>query len=414
MFEFRQSAFNLIALTSIQLGNAVIPLAVYPLLLATVGSEPFSRIVVTESVIFFVLISVVYNFDIDGVAELASQKEKANPIVVSTIFSEVLIVRLAILCTASVGIIVLSPFMARETFILLISWMLVPLGYILQGAWFFQAVEQNVFHAVVVVASRLACLLLIHDLISSPPDFYLAPLIIGGTYAFGGLVLFLFTRAKFEIRIAPVSLSRIREVLIYGQEIFIGNLSVALYRNSNVLILSVFGNSSAVSTYSIAEKMIKVFQAGARPLNQLFFPKVIRALEPFRKPCRPALTVVLKYTIPQISILLGGGAVMAIIFMLFRDHVPIELSSSNTAEIVQLVLVMAASVLFGVINFMLGPASLNYLGNRRYLAKSILITGVASILSSIILIHLYSSGGAAMAFVLAEIILFAQILWVYK
>jgi O-antigen/teichoic acid export membrane protein len=413
MRAYRQDAGNLVALTTIQLGNAILPLVVYPLLLATVGTELFSRIAVTEVGMIIALTAVIYSFDIDGVAWLVPKSVQADKGAVSIIFSEVLVVRLAILGAFLVLICALSPLWDRTTFLLLLSWMFVPLGYILQGAWFFQALERNGIHATVMVASRVAGLLLILGLIVSPAEFYLAPLIIGGTHAAGGAVLLGYAIVKYSIRLTPVSIPRVRELLIHGKEVFVGNMSVALYRDSNVLILNAFSSSAAVSTYSIAEKMVKVFQAGARPLNQLFFPKVIRALAPFSEPGRPALRAVLRYTVPQLALLAVGGTAIAIGFYLFRSFIPTELTSSNAAEIVRLVLLMAVSVLFGMANFMLGMGSLIYLGRRRYLAKSILVTGASSVVICVTLVHFFSATGAALTFVLAEMLLLAQILRAY-
>ena len=62
---------------------------------------------------------------------------------------------------------------------------------------------------------------------------------------------------------------------------------------------------------------------------------------------------------------------------------------------------------------MFGIGGLNFLGRRWYLARSILTTGVASVVLCIALTSQFGAMGAAVTFVLAEVILFAQVARAY-
>ena len=411
--RYRKGFVNLAALTTVQLGNALLPLVAYPLILSVVGAELFSRIAVTESVMLMILATVVYSFDIDGVSRIASEQVQADKAALSRAFSEVLTARIAILVSAATGIVLLSPLLDRETVSLLLMWMLFPLGYVLQSAWFFQSLERNAVQATIVVVSRLGCLFLVYWFIREPADYFRAPLIIGLSYAIGGAAVFAYALHRHSIRLTRVPAARIGEMLRHGKEVFAGNLSVALYRDSNVLILNAFSSPSAVSLYAIAEKMVKVFQAGARPLNQLFYPKVIRALQDVREPSHAAFKTVLRYTVPQLAGLAVGIAVLAVAFPFLREWFPEVLASASGADVLGLVAVMAISVFFGVANFMFGIGGLNFLGRRWYLARSILTTGVASVVLCIALTSQFGAMGAAVTFVLAEVILFAQVARAY-
>lgn len=407
----RADISNLAALAGIQLGNALLPLVAYPFVLGVVGADRFSRIAVTESVMLMLLTVIAYSFDIDGVSRAVPRRADVHA--VSLIFSEVLFARLALLAGAVVAILAVSPLFEWVTIALLLSWMLFPLGYILQGAWFFQSLERNGLPAALVITTRVLCLLWIYRVVSTPADYHWVPLIVGVTYAGGGAVLLVSTLVRHSIRLTPVSLPRIGELLLHGKEIFLGNISVVLYRDSNVLILNIFSSSAAVSSYAIAEKLIKVFQAGARPLNQLFFPKVIHALRDLRVPGPPALRTVLRYTIPQLSALALGVATIVASYYLLEDRLPAFFSSISGVAITHLVALMTAAVFVGVANFMFGFVGLNHLDGRRYLMKSILITGLCSIVLCVTLAHFFAATGAALSFVLAEVLLLAQILRAY-
>jgi O-antigen/teichoic acid export membrane protein len=405
---------NLAALTLIQVANALLPIIAYPLILSAVGLVPYSRIVVTESVALVGLSLVIYSFEVEGASRIANLDPAADRTRISTLFSDILLVRLIIMAACAFALLVASPLLDSTTFRLLLCWLLFPLAYVFQAAWFYQGLERNVAHAVAIVISRLGCLVAVRLFIKSPEDFVNAPLIIGGCYFAGGLSLTLYAMVRYGVRLTPFSPSRARELLWNGKEIFLGNLSVTLYRDSNVLILNAISTGPVVAVYSIAEKAIKVFQAGARPLNQLFFPRVIRALQGIPAPDNRAFRAVLRYTIPQLGLLALGVALTAVGVVLFRERLPAPFQSEQSGQILGLISIMVVSVFFGVGNFMFGTGGLNYLGRRAHLAKSILLTGVCSLAASAALVSVFGATGAALGFVLAEALLFFFIVRAYR
>jgi PST family polysaccharide transporter len=75
---------------------------------------------------------------------------------------------------------------------------------------------------------------------------------------------------------------------------------------------------------------------------------------------------------------------------------------------------MIFSIFFGVLNFMYGTLGLNHLGQKRYFAKSIVITGSISLLTLLVFTKYFSVYGTATNFVLSELILLVFILNKYK
>ena len=220
LMRHRRSLGNLVALTTIQLANSLLPLLAYPLLLLTVGAEPFSRIVVTESIAYVALTLVIFSFDIDGVTRIAHLDTRADIGRISAIFSELFVARMLLLASCVVMLLLASPFMAPVTVRLLLAWTLFPLAYILQSAWFFQAIERNAVPAAIIMASRISCLALLRLLIVSPGDYYLAPIVIGTTYAGGGALLFLHALVTYRVRIVAVSFASNGDIALrYGRSL---------------------------------------------------------------------------------------------------------------------------------------------------------------------------------------------------
>lgn len=410
----RRSAVNLVALASIQVANAIVPLVIYPLILGVVGAERFSRLVVTESVILVVVAIIIFSFDVEGVSHIAALDPRGDIAAISEVFSEIFTTRTLILGGCVVLVAASALFVDRMTFLLLAGWMLLPLSYLLQSTWFFLAIERNGFVASVVVVTRLGCLLLVHLLIATPDDVLLAPIIIGGSYTVAGAVILGYAISVQGVRLHPVSLGRVRAALARGRHIFVGGLSVTLYRGSNVLLLSWISTSRAVVVYSIAEKTIKVLQAGAGPLNQVFYPRVIRALGSMREPSHAARRIVARYTVPQLLMLAGGTAAAGVVLIFFRRALPAPFRSSQATDIIVLIVMMLPAVFLGVANFMFGTGGLNYLGRRPYLAKALLATGLGNLVVCATLAGLFSASGAAVSYVLAELTLFLLIIRAYR
>lgn len=408
----RRHLVNLGALSAIQLANALLPVLVFPWILSIIGPTLFARIAVTEAVTFFALAVVLFSFEVEGVAKIAGLRLEYDRARIARIVSGILYVRLGLLGACLLLACAVAPFIERVTWLLLLSWMLLPLGYVLQSMWLYQGLERNLALAVCVVGSRLLCLALLYLVVRAPQDYYLVPLIIGACYTLGGAASLLYARLALHIRLVRVPLADLRALLIGGKEIFYGNLSVTLFRDSNVLILGALASPTAVSVYSVAEKLVKCFQAMARPLNQVMFPRVIRAIAGHDAPDRSLFKTILRYTLPQLAALLAAALVMALAYALLRARLPA--GTVLTMQIAMAVAIMAIAVLFGVSNFMFGSAGLNYLNRRGYFARAIFATGVCSVLLCMVLAHFWAERGAAVTFLFSEVFLFILIARAYR
>lgn len=410
----KRHLLNLGALSSIQLANALLPVLVFPWLLNVLGAGPFARIAVTEAATFFALAVVLYSFEVEGVARVATLRLDTDRERIGEVHSAILATRLLLL-GACLALLALASFLlAPATSLLLLCWMLVPLAHALQSSWLFQALERNLALAVCVVGSRLVCLGALYGLVQGPQHLHRVPLIIGGAYVAGALAALLYLVLALGIGLRPVRWPAMRTLLADGKEIFFGNLSVALFRESNVLILGALGSASGVAVYAVAEKLIKCFQAMARPLNQLLFPRVLRALGQCSDPERGAFRIIWRYTVPQWLALAAAGSALALAYVVMRARFPHAYVHPLEAEIIVLLAIMAPATLFGVANFMFGTAGLNYLNRRAYFARAIFLTGLCSVALCGLLGWWWAERGAALAFLFSEALLFLLIARAYR
>ena len=219
---------------------------------------------------------------------------------------------------------------------------------------------------------------------------------------------------NFKLHFYKVTLIDIKDIYYDGKEIFLGNISVLLLRDFNILILGLFTNNAiSISTYSIAEKVIKSLQASIRPLNQFFFPKGVFLIKNISTPNKKAFHLLSKISIPQLIVLGTIVSFLIVGYLLLGDKIAYIREYPNINLVIQLCTIMVFSVFIGVLNYMYGTVGLNHLESKGYYAKSIFFTGILSIVVAFLLISLFHEVGAAINFVLAEGILFYFIIIKY-
>jgi O-antigen/teichoic acid export membrane protein len=401
---------NLVSLACIQASNGVLPLFVFPHALKAVGAGLYSKVVVSEAISFVVLTLVLYSFEVEGVSRIVGLDLKKDITTISRVFSEVFYLRLAIFFVCFLVLAALGFLVDRELWLLLLWWTLLPLSYALQPFWLFLGLERNTFVATSTVMSRLICIVLVVRLVKTPADYYLVPAIIGSCFVLGGLFSLAYALARLNLRFCAVSYGELVRGLNSGKEIFLGNASVLLYRDINVLLLTFVGGSQqAIAAYSISEKMVKSIQATVRPLNQLFFPKALLLSRNAERTSPGLFRKLLDLTVLQLAAvgLLVGG--IAVAYLTLWERVDFIRNFPARHQIALLVLIMVVAVFFGIANFMFGTAGLNQLGERAYYFRSILTVGLLNIAICASLAALFGSVGASISFALSEILLFALV-----
>lgn len=407
--------FNIISLALIQISNSLLPLFIFPFILKKIGSVLYSTLVTTETVAVVVLSFVIFSFEINGVSKLIGLNIQRDRNKISQIFSVVFYTRIVIFVVCVCVLLVSFFFLELLTVYIMLAWLLIPLSYIFQSLWFFQGLEKNIYTAIFTVLSRLSCFGLIILLIQDSHDYIMVPFIVGGTYLIGGICSFLFILFKLKIQLSKIYFSQIKFHLIEGKEIFTGNMSVLLFRDLNVFLMSILSvNPVSISIYSITEKLIKGLQATTRPLNQFFFPRVISKLKGIERPNRKALKIILKQTIPQLTILLIINISIWILFKYINIYTILLNNYPQKDQIYKLFIMMNVAIYFGVVNFMIGSTGLNFLNEKKYLFKSLFMVGFLSLLISLLLVPIIQEFGVAFSFVFSEFCLLIFIIKKYN
>ncbi|WP_434675146.1 oligosaccharide flippase family protein [Pseudomonas sp. D3-10] len=406
---------NGLALVAIQGANALFPLLVFPFLLTVLGKDAFAELVVAEAMAFYVLTVCLYSFDTSGVQSIVEARQHGGLIAEAECFFNILGTRIALFIVSAVPMAIAYYILADGSLSVMLAWLCFVLGMILQCNYYFQAIESNTLLAAFVLASRFSAVLAIYLIVDDAADVLTASLILAGSFLTSGLAAFIFLLRYFGVSgMRSASVGGMFSFLREGRHLFFGNVSVALFRGANVLILAGVSNNAAVSVYAVVEKIIKSIQALARPLNQLFIPKAVKTwsvLPVEQKTYSHAFEVIWKNTRIQIYLMFIAlpFGMLAIYAGRALGYLP---GFSNEALV--LVLFMAPAVIFGVANAMFGAVGLTLIGAQSYFAKAVFTVGVSTFLCSMAACYYFDAHGAAVAFVFAEMSLLVAFLWKYK
>lgn len=398
---------NLVALIGIQGSNALVPLIIVPFALAMIGTEAYAQVAITEALSSLALAMVLFSFDVDGVARIAKLEKPARPEALSEALSAVVAARLLLFVVVSPLLLAGYLLSGGQNADLLALWLLVPLGQVFHSYWFYQAIEDNVVPAAITLLSRGTTIATVVLFVRDASDAAWIPLAVGGPFAIGGMISLLYLRFGMRITVRRVNFTTIASDLLNGKEIFAGNVAVTLYREMNVVILGVVGVPAAgVATYALVEKSIKMLQACTRPLNQLFFPKVLRDLRNASSPDRRAIRRISRYTLPQAAVVVAMMVSLPILYLLASALFPTLKELAALPDVVLMASIMAPAMLLGLANFMFGTAGLNTLNQRGYYFRAILLTGVLSVGICFLLAWRFGAVGAAWCFLFSEGLLF--------
>lgn len=408
-----KNKLNLISLISIQASNAVLPIAIFPYLLNISGEALYAKIAIAEIFSIIVLAVVIYGFEINGVKKIIDAVDANDDL--SGVFNKIFFSRLALFFAS----LVILPFVYLlydlEVLIITGFWLLIPLSYILQNSYFFLAMQNNFPLACFNVGSRFLAVITVYGFIKNVNGGFYVPVLIGVCYLSGATATLIYLLRFYSIKMQPIKKAAYIACLSESFKIFLSNVSVLLYKDLNVIFLSlIIKDPAAISSYSLAEKFVKSFQALFRPISQYFFPKVVLALQFVDKPDMSAFGIVCRYIYVQVGLFLVALISLAVGVYLVLPNIPVMVPLlENNRMPITLFFVMSASILFGILNFMWGGVGLNILGKKGYFALCVLITGVVNIFVCIGLSLSIGAWGAALSFVLAEVVLSVMVSFAY-
>jgi len=397
--ERRRLSINFANFGLFQIINYIIPLVTIPYIVRIIGPEKFGVISIAYALTYYLWIIVDYGYNISGVQRISQNQNDIR--ICSQIAKNIFIIQIVLnlFCLILLFLIInlYKPFSGYKE-IFLYYFLVIPAN-ILLASWFYTGVEQVKYISLLSFTSRTIYVILIFSLIRGEQDFILIPIFYSGSMLIGGIISLNIIIRKFKLKFGKTVSSDIFSFLKQDRQIYISNIFMNLYRNSNILILSVFVNEASVGIYSAGEKLIKAIQTTFAPITQAFYPFISRITVTSKSHSQK----VIKYILIVTGILAGSIFVIIFLFSDIINHIVFGKDFLATARIMR---IASPVIYFGVINYIIGIIFMTNYALKKEFSYSVIIVGLINIVICSILSYYYQNTGAAISFALAEILLF--------
>lgn len=396
--DTRKLAFNFANYGVFQTINYLIPLITLPYIIRVIGVNYFGVLSFAQAVIYYLSTIVEYGFTITGVqliAQYKNDRQKQSEIISAIFTIQTGFMLIGLLCL----IIASGCFHEVQEYywVYLFSFLILP-AQILQALWFYIGAEEMHFLNFVNLVGRTLYTVSIFIFVRQETDYVLVPLLNGLAMLIAGIISIVFILKKFRVRLHLVGITNIRAYLQTGWHLFISNLAINLYRNSNVLILGLVANKEAVGIYSAGEKLIKALQSIFAPLTQTVFPYISRLRVNFPAKSIKSIGILLKY-----MIILTG--IVTILVIAFSKPLTILFLGTEMQVANAIVKIGAVVIIFGVINYILGIIFMTNFDLKRQFSQAVFITGIVNLILCTLLSLKFEAIGTAIAFSFAEVLL---------
>ncbi|EOE4739452.1 flippase [Vibrio vulnificus] len=391
--SFRKVITNIFSLGGIQLANSVLPIVIFPYLIRVLGISNFGLLMLVQAVMLYIQVFVDYGFNLSAVSYLA--KNNSNARITQRTFSNVITIRLTI-AIISLIVLTLAVFTFdvdnRELYILSFGNVL---GNVLISSWFFQAKENMKYIAIMNFSLRCISLLLIVTFINKEADLIFYPIINSAcSLIIGGISIFVIFK-KYKIKYEFPSRREVIYFIKSGYYIFLSQLQVTLFNNTNVLILGYYQGSTQVGLYSAVEKIIRAFAMLQGPITGAIFPLISRKFAVNKSDA----VKILKY-VTVIGVL--GYLIVISLSLLFNIELIRAFTGRYDKELIQIFYVICTVPIAVFLNNIAGTQIMINLGYKKEFMKILMLSGVISLMLCNVLSANYGSLGTAITLFFVE------------
>lgn len=389
---------NIFSLSVLNIINYIFPLILIPYLTRVLGVESFGVYSFIFALATYMSYFVRYGFEFSATKLVAINRENLG--FVNQIFNAIFIIRLFIsflmLFLICLFFLVFPQVSIKFTNVILSFGIVLGLG--LFPIWLFQGMEDMKFITIVNFIIRLLSVILIFFFVKKEGQLSLVILFQSLGYLFGGFLSVLIAIKKYKFNLYLPTKSELVFQLKDGWHLFLSNLGINLYRDSNVILLGLFTNYTYVGYYAPAEKIVKAVQSLSTPFVSALFPFLSREINDNMQKGLKLFNKISKYLAVSLFFI-------ALFLFLFSNYIIDYYLGHSYLNSILNIRVMSLIVFLGGLNYYYGIIGLSNLGLQRFFVKYVWIVGIVNVTLTCILMPFYKDLGASIAIVFAEFLL---------
>lgn len=398
--RYRQVIENFFSLSILNALNVLLPLVTLPYILHVVGKANYGAYSYVYTVLQYVIMFSTYGFNFSATKQISQCRDDKEA--VSRIYNAVIACKGVIAILLSVLLFLSSRIVFKDEAgrLMFLYGLGMVVGDIFTPVWLFQGMEKMKYMTLVNASSKVLFTVLIFIVVRERDDFGLLILLNSFGYLLAGLLSLILVYRQFHIRFCRTTIKELLFQIKEGGAVFGSTFGMNLYRNANVIILKQFVSDDLVGIYSAAEKVIKGFQSLISPAAQALFPHL--SLRFKGKTVKDNVKLLRKISIPFTAVVVA----VTVGVYLFAPMISNILCGKEFDACVPLIRIMTLVILFGEINYLLGIVGLINMDGQRYFFRSVLITGIFSVVFMLLMTPCHRVYAAAWAMSMSEIQLF--------
>ncbi|MFW0736768.1 flippase [Flavobacterium sp. T12S277] len=376
--------------------NLLLPLITFPYLIRVLGVEYFGLLSFSFAFVTYFQIVTDYGFNATGTRDIslvADDYEKQN-----LVFNQIMSAKLFLVVVSFVVMMtfVFSFKIFRTYWIIYLFSFGSIFGQAIFPVWYFQGIQKMKYITYLNLATKLIFTLALFIFVREKADFYLVPVFNALGFIFAGIFALFYIRKDFNIRFKIQPLSGIIEQLQKSKYVFLSELKISLFTNTNTLILGILAGNHAVGYFSAAEKLARAIGNFQTPISNTIFPYLSKEM----------IADKLK-TIQKIKkITLVGAILFSVIIMVcfcFAEQI-IEIIYGR--QMFPAVLIFRIVILIPLLSFldtMFGKQILLNLGKDKLYFRVILFATILNLGINFILTQFYQEIGTAISLLITQI-----------
>lgn len=385
---------NFVTVGLLQSANLVVPLLLTPYFIFVFGLERFGIVALCQTVMLYLTLVVEYDFGLIAVKDLSINRDDRR--FVQSLFSRVFYTRivLALLCLPLLLLITaIYPLLRAAADVALLSYAML-VGQMVLSNWFYQGMEEMRLMALVNIAGKALYVGTVFLLVREPSDYLLPNFLLGASNTVVGIVGLAILSRKYRLQFTAPGLKAVVQEIVRGKRVFFSNVSVAIYANSNTLLLGLLGSPLILGYYSVVERVIAACRSLLSVFFQVSFPRishlsvadpgaVVRLINNFYRP----------FTF-LVALLCGAIALFASQIIAYFLSNPNEVA----VQALQLAAVIPLIVFLNIPYFQL----LIINNHAKAYTNTLVAAGAAMVVLASVMIPLLGVAGAVLALIITE------------
>ncbi len=307
--RFNRLTQNIFSLLTLKGVDYVLNFVMLPFLLRMLGAERFGAIVFMQSVVQYMVVAVEYGFNMTAPRDIArASEERAIGKIFSDVMAAKFLIMSGLIVLTVIALAVMPPTVDFDV-MLLMAVLPTVLGNIAFPVWFFQGIQQMKFITISVTVARLIILLAMFATVRAPEDYLIAALLQSSMMIVAGVLSFAIILRSYRYVFVRPTLEGVINVLRDGREIFVSTVAINLYTTTNIVILGLMTNPTAVGYFGAANKLIDSVKGLMGAISNAVYPHVSALV---KDSPRGAIEFIKKFGRRYVGLFLGISAALSI------------------------------------------------------------------------------------------------------